>query len=84
MIVLTGASGGIGSAILPLLSRLDNVIAISYSKVVNVNELNGVEAHQVDLASEKQVNDFAWLSPIMFQVERSMQSSVSLTTERGA
>jgi 3-oxoacyl-[acyl-carrier protein] reductase len=59
MIVLTGASGGIGSAILPLLSRLDNVIAISYSKVVNVNELNGVEAHQVDLASEKQVNDFA-------------------------
>jgi len=33
MIILTGASGGIGQAILPSLAELDNVIAISYSKI---------------------------------------------------
>ena len=39
MIILTGASGGIGKAILPLLSKIDDVIAISYSKNLDVRNL---------------------------------------------
>jgi len=58
MIILTGASGGIGQAILASLSRLDKVIAISHSKDINVDELNGVESYQVDLTSETAVNNF--------------------------
>ena len=58
MIILTGASGGIGRAILSFLSKLDKVIAISHSKVINVDELDGVEPYQVDLTSEIEVNEF--------------------------
>jgi NAD(P)-dependent dehydrogenase (short-subunit alcohol dehydrogenase family) len=59
MIILTGASGGIGHAILPSLAELDNVIAIYHSKPINVDQLDGVESYQVDLTSESQVNEFA-------------------------
>ena len=58
MIILTGASGGIGQAILPSLAELDNVIAISHSKPINVDQLDGIESYQVDLTSESQVNEF--------------------------
>jgi 3-oxoacyl-[acyl-carrier protein] reductase len=58
MIILTGASGGIGHAILSSLSKLDKVIAISHSKAINVDELDGVEPYQVDLTSEIEVNKF--------------------------
>jgi len=58
MIILTGASGGIGRAILSFLSKLDKVIAISHSKAINVDELDGVEPYQVDLTSEIEVNEF--------------------------
>lgn len=58
MIILTGASGGIGQAILPSLAKLDNVIAISHSKSINVDQLDGVESYQVDLISESKVNEF--------------------------
>ena len=58
MIILTGASGGIGQAILPSLAELDNVIAISHSKAINVEHLDGVESHQVNLTSESEVNEF--------------------------
>ena len=58
MIILTGASGGIGHAILSSLSKLDKVIAISHSRAINVDELNGVESYQVDLTSEIEVNEF--------------------------
>ena len=58
MIILTGASGGIGRSILSFLSKLDKVIAISHSKVINVDELDGVEPYQVDLTSEIEVNEF--------------------------
>ena len=58
MIILTGASGGIGQAILPSLAKLDNVIAISHSKPINVDQLDGIESYQVDLTSESQVNEF--------------------------
>ena len=58
MIILTGASGGIGQAILPSLAEFDNVIAISHSKPINVDQLDGIESYQVDLTSESQVNEF--------------------------
>ena len=58
MIILTGASGGIGQAILPSLAELDNVIAISHSKPLNVDQLDDIESYQVDLTSESQVNKF--------------------------
>ena len=58
MIILTGASGGIGHAILSSLSKLDKVIAISHSRAINVDELDGVELYQVDLTSEIEVNEF--------------------------
>jgi len=58
MIILTGASGGIGHAILSSLSKLDKVIAISHSKAINVDELDGVEPYQVELTSEIEVNKF--------------------------
>ncbi|MBT6440491.1 MAG: SDR family oxidoreductase [Flavobacteriales bacterium] len=55
---MTGASGGIGQAILPSLAELDNVIAISHSKPLNVDQLDDIESYQVDLTSESQVNKF--------------------------
>lgn len=58
MIILTGASGGIGHAILSSLSKLDKVIAIYHSKKISVDELNGVESYQIDLTSEDKVNEF--------------------------
>ena len=58
MIILTGASEGIGHAFLSSLSKLDKVIAISHSKAINVDELDGVEPYQVDLTSEIEVNKF--------------------------
>jgi 3-oxoacyl-[acyl-carrier protein] reductase len=58
MIILTGASGGIGQAILPSLAALDNVIAIYYSKEPDIRGLKGVSTYQLDLTSEHQVGDF--------------------------
>ena len=59
MIILTGASGGIGQAILPELVKLDNVIAIYNNKLPDISELDGVTAHKVDLTSEREVTMFA-------------------------
>lgn len=58
LIILTGASGGIGNAILSSLSKIDKVIAIYHSKEIDVDKLNGVESYQVDLTSEDQINEF--------------------------
>lgn len=58
MIVLTGASGGIGRVILPSLAALDNVVAIYHSKQPDISELNGVTTFQVDVTSEHEVGDF--------------------------
>lgn len=58
MIVLTGASGGIGQAILPSLAALDSVVAIYHSKQPDIRGLNGVSVYQVDLTSEREVGDF--------------------------
>lgn len=58
MIILTGASGGVGRVLLPALSELDDVIGISHSQEVDVGEMNGVQCYQVDLTSESQVKNF--------------------------
>lgn len=58
MIVLTGASGGIGRVILPSLAALDSVIAIYHSKQPDISGLSGVTTFQVDLTSECEVGDF--------------------------
>ena len=58
MIILTGASGGIGKAILPMLAKLDNVIAIYHSKYPDIKGLEGASAYQMDITSENQVNKF--------------------------
>ena len=58
MIILTGASGGIGKAILPMLAKLDNVIAIYHSKYPDIKGLDGASAYQMDITSENQVNKF--------------------------
>jgi 3-oxoacyl-[acyl-carrier protein] reductase len=68
MIILTGASGGIGKAILPLLSKIDDVIAISYSKEIDTGNLNNVEAYQLDLTSENQINEL--ISKIQSKLSR--------------
>ena len=58
MIILTGASGGIGKAILPSLTKLDTVIAIYNTKIPDINGLSDVITYQVDLMSESAVNNF--------------------------
>lgn len=68
MIILTGASGGIGKAILPLLSKIDDVIAISYSKEIDTGNLNNVEPYQLDLTSENQINEL--ISKIQSKLSR--------------
>ncbi len=59
MIILTGASGGIGRAILPALSKLDHVTAVYHSKQPDITGLERVTLQQLDLTSEREVNDFA-------------------------
>lgn len=59
MIVLTGASGGIGRAILPALALLDDVVAIYNSNLPDIGGIAGVVPYQLDLKSEQGVSDFA-------------------------
>lgn len=58
MIILTGASGGVGRVILPALTALDSVVAIYHTKVPDISGFDGVTSHQVDLTSEIEVGDF--------------------------
>ena len=59
MIILTGSSGGIGSAILPMLTKLDNVIALYNSKPPNINNNHAIKSHKLNLSSEQDVADFS-------------------------
>lgn len=59
MIILTGASGGIGRAILSSLTALDDVIAIHHKNPPDVSGMNKVTPYQMDLTSEQEVSDFA-------------------------
>jgi len=58
MIILTGASGGIGRAILPALTALDSVVAIYHTKHPDISGAEGVTTYQMDLTSEREVGDF--------------------------
>ena len=61
MIILTGASGGIGKAILPMLATLDDVIAVYHSKCPDIEGLNGVALYQMDITNENEVYKFVEL-----------------------
>lgn len=58
MIILTGASGGIGRAILPLLTALDTVIALYCTNPPNVDDNPRIINHKLNLSSEQDVKDF--------------------------
>ena len=58
MIVLTGASGGIGRAILPALTALDDVIAIYRHNFPEFEADSRCTPYQLDLLSEEQVRKF--------------------------
>jgi len=58
MIILTGASGGIGQEILSSLSMLDDVIAVYHQEFPdNMGEAN-VSPYQLDLTSEEEIIQF--------------------------
>ena len=58
MIILTGASGGIGRAILPSLTALDNVVAIYRTNHPDIGGAGGITAYQLDITSEREVGAF--------------------------
>jgi len=57
VIILTGASGGIGKSILPLLTELDSVIAIYKNNEID-EVLENVEPFKLDLNSEDEIKNF--------------------------
>ena len=58
MIILTGASGGIGREILPMLSKLDNVIALYHSTPPDIVDIGRVVSQKLNLSSEQEVKRF--------------------------
>ena len=58
MIILTGASGGIGSEILNELSKIDHVVAIGHSREPKINQLSKITPYQMDLCSEDEIDRF--------------------------
>jgi 3-oxoacyl-[acyl-carrier protein] reductase len=59
MIILTGASGGIGSKIITKLAGLDKVIALYHSNIPEIEKNSNVIFEQIDLLSEKNLIDFS-------------------------
>jgi len=58
MIILTGASGGIGHAILPSLAKLDDVIAVYHTKEPALDNMQRITPFKVDITSEQEIDDF--------------------------
>ena len=58
MIILTGASGGIGRAILPSLTAIDDVVAIYNTNLPDISGIVGVISCRLDLTSEQGVANF--------------------------
>lgn len=58
MIVLTGASGGIGSEMLRYLTKLDHVIGIYNNSTMNDNEYPGVSFQKLQISNEEEINKF--------------------------
>lgn len=58
MIILTGASGGIGQAIIPYLAEIDNVIGIYNRNKPIVSNKTSIEHVQLDLLSALAIESF--------------------------
>ena len=58
MIILTGASGGVGESILPLLSREDEVIAVYHSNKPKIKKSKNIYSYKLDLNSEEDILNF--------------------------
>lgn len=58
MIILTGASGGIGSEILNELSKIDHVVAFGHSREPKISQLSKITSYQIDLCSENEIDKF--------------------------
>ena len=58
MIVLTGASGGIGNLLLKDLSNIDRVIALHKRKLNNNNKYKNVTYVKLDLEDKNQIESF--------------------------
>jgi 3-oxoacyl-[acyl-carrier protein] reductase len=59
MIILTGASGGIGKEMLQYLSKLDDIIAIYNNTPPLADEIDeGVSFYKLDLSNEDDINTF--------------------------
>ena len=58
MIILTGASGGIGKAILPMLAAIDDVVAVYHSRKPEDIVLDNIVTQQVDLSSSADIKNF--------------------------
>ena len=69
MIILTGASGGIGKAILADLAKIDNVIAIYRNNMPEV-DCSNVTYHKLDLSSENEIVQFTSWVKEEFQNEK--------------
>ena len=58
MIILTGASGGIGKEMLQNLSELDDVIAIYNNTKPEIDGGNGISFQKLNLSNEDEINAF--------------------------
>lgn len=59
MIILTGASGGIGQAILPLLTKLDQkIIALYNNNAPDIIDGQSIIGYKINLSSEQEIKDF--------------------------
>ena len=62
MIILTGASGGIGHAILQSLTALDTVIALYSINPPDIVDKDRIRGYRINLTSEIEIKDFcAWI-----------------------
>ncbi len=67
MIILTGASGGIGHAILPSLTTLDSVVAIYNNSTPDFGDAEGITPYKLDMISEHEVAAFVASKKIRFE-----------------
>jgi len=62
MIILTGASGGIGRAILPSLTTLDTVVALYRTNPPDIGDNDRILSHKLNLSSEQEIKNFCvWI-----------------------
>ena len=58
MIILTGASGGIGQYLIPFLSKIDNIIGVYNNNKPFQTKNSYIEYLQVDLRDSKAITAF--------------------------